>query len=133
MYISILYDKTYSNKFKQKYYVRFFFILKIEKEDFLRSLDKEFIIQTDPSYLSPLWMICVSILFLSLFHVGGGSKNHYFAVMVTVIQFSKFFLEISSRRTKKKNKEKSANDFFIAFLLFFLGPKLTKFNKKSVF
>ena len=31
-----------------------FFILKIVQEEFLSILDKEFIIQTDPSYLSSL-------------------------------------------------------------------------------
>ena len=48
-------------------------------------------------------------------------RIHYFAVMVTVMQFLQIFLWISSRRTKKsiykrKKEYKSANEPFIAVL-----------------
>ena len=62
-------------------------------------------------------------------------RIHYFAVMVTVMQFSQFFLLISSRRTKKslykrKKEYKSANHPLIAVLLLFYDLKYINSIKK---
>ena len=63
---------------------------------------------------------------------------HYFAVMVTVLQFCQFFLWISSKITKKiyfqnkKIKKKSANDIFLAVLLHFYDLEYLNLTKSRL-
>ena len=49
--------------------------------------------------------------------LGNLVETRYFAVMVTVIKFVQlFFYESQVKYLKKLQKEKSVNDFYIAFL-----------------